>query len=369
MKLGLFMMPLHPPTRPLDEICAEDAEKIIEADALGYDEAWVGEHISARTEQIASPLIFMASLLRITKQIKFATGVIGLPNHHPAIVAAEVALFDHMSRGRLLFGIGPAGLSSDHELFGNTDPAVRNERLMESIDTILRIWGQEPPYDIVGKHWQVRIVDSIVPSLGVGYLSKPYQQPHPPIVMSAMSPHSQSVVTAAMRGWSVVSANFTPEYTLVTHWKKYLEGCAKGGRAPDGQQWRVARNIIVGESDQQALDWAMDPRGSNYYYFSYLWDVLQRANYTVVMKPDPATADQELTVEGMIGSMVVHGSARTVADKLVAMRERIGPFGTLLLAAMDGSGVNHERERATMRRLAEEVMPVLRAATATGRAA
>ena len=365
MKLGLFMMPLHPPSRPLHEICAEDAEKIIYADTLGYDEAWVGEHISARTEQIASPLISMASLLRVTKQIRFGTGVIGLPNHHPALVAAEVAQFDHMSQGRLLFGIGPAGLSSDHELFGNTDPKVRNERLMESIDIILRIWREEPPYDIVGKHWQVRITDSIVPSLGVGYLSKPYQQPHPPIVMSAMSPHSQSVATAAARGWDVVSANFTPEYTLVTHWQKYLEGCAASGREPDGRQWRVARNIIVAESDQQALDWAMDPHGSNYYYFSYLWEVLQRANYTIVMKPDPATADRDLTVEDMIESMVVYGSPRSVAAKLAGLRERIGPFGTLLLAAMDGSGVNHNRERTTMRRLAEDVLPVLRAASGT----
>lgn len=52
--------------------------------------------------------------------------MIGLPNHHPAIVAAEVALFDHMSRGRLLFGIGPSGLSSDPEMFGNSDPVIPN---------------------------------------------------------------------------------------------------------------------------------------------------------------------------------------------------------------------------------------------------
>ena len=360
MKLGLFMMPLHPPTRPLHEICAEDADKIIFADTIGFDEAWVGEHFSATTEQISAPLMFMASLLRQTRQIRFGTGVIGLPNHHPAIVAAEVALFDHMSRGRLLFGIGPTGLSSDHEMFGNSDPVIRNERLMESIDIILRIWAQDPPYDIQGKHWHVRITEAIIPALGVGYMPKPYQLPHPPISMSAMSPNSESVATAAKRGWDVISANFAPEYTLVTHWKKYLQGCAAIGREPDGRNWRVARNIVIGESDQQALDWAMDPQGSNHYYFSYLWDVLQRANYTVVMRPDPATAHGPFGVEDMINSMVVHGSARTVTEKLAAMRDRVGPFGTLLMAGLDGSGVNHSREWSTMRALATEVRPALR---------
>jgi alkanesulfonate monooxygenase SsuD/methylene tetrahydromethanopterin reductase-like flavin-dependent oxidoreductase (luciferase family) len=70
--------------------------------------------------------MFMASLLRQIRQIRSGTGVIGLPNHHPAIVTAEVVLFDHMSRGRLLFGIGPSGLSSDHEMFGNSDPVIPN---------------------------------------------------------------------------------------------------------------------------------------------------------------------------------------------------------------------------------------------------
>jgi hypothetical protein len=64
-----------------------------------------------------------------------------------------------------------------------------------------------------------------------------------------------------------------------------------------------SRNIVIGESDQQALEWAMDPLGSNHYYFSYLWDVLQRANYTIVMRPDRATARGPFGVEDMINSM------------------------------------------------------------------
>jgi alkanesulfonate monooxygenase SsuD/methylene tetrahydromethanopterin reductase-like flavin-dependent oxidoreductase (luciferase family) len=365
MKLGLFGMPLHPPGRPIAESYEEDAQKILFAEELGFDEVWLGEHMSCTTEPIASPLIFMASLLRQTRRIRFGTGVIALPNHHPAVVAAEVAQFDHMSRGRLMFGIGPGGLASDMELFDVLDDAYRTERMMESIDTILKIWSQDPPYRIEGKHWTVAIEKMVIPELGVGTMPKPYQTPHPEISMTAMSPFSGSVKTAAMRGFGAMSANFCPEYVIASHWKKYVEGCEAAGRKPTGHDWRVARNIVLAASDSEARDRVMDPEGSNYYYFDYLWRVLKSVNYTAVMKDDPKQADEDVTVEQLIDSMVVYGSSRTVTDKLVAFRERTGPFHGLLMASMDGSGRNREWEWDSMTRLAQEVMPALRKATGT----
>jgi len=359
MKLGIFVMPLHPPTRELTGVLKENAEKIVYADELGYAEAWVGEHFSATTEPIASPLIFLASLLPRTKQIRLGTGVICLPNRHPAVVAGEVALMDHLSEGRFNFGIGPGGLASDMELFGNLDAGVRNERMAESISMILKIWSQDPPYDIPGKHWTIKITDNIIPELGVGYMRKPYTKPHPPIALSSMSPDGNSVAFAAKRGWRPISANFAPESTIIAHWKKYVEGCEAAGRPATGEDWAVARNMIVGESDAQAEDWVLDPKGSIYYYFDYLWQVLKRADYTAVIKPDPAMKDDDVTVESIIKASVIYGSPKTVADKIMSLRERSGPFGTLLLAGMDGTGVNLERERLTMRRLAQEVLPLV----------
>jgi alkanesulfonate monooxygenase SsuD/methylene tetrahydromethanopterin reductase-like flavin-dependent oxidoreductase (luciferase family) len=101
MRLGLFMMPVHPPGRVLADTLAEDEEKALYADRLGFDELWLGEHFSATTEPIASPLMFMAGLVPRTKNLTFGTAVICLPNHHPIKVAAEVAQFDHMSCGRV----------------------------------------------------------------------------------------------------------------------------------------------------------------------------------------------------------------------------------------------------------------------------
>ena len=83
MRIGLFMMPLHRPERDYAGMLAEDAEAILEADRIGFEEAWVVEHYTAKTEPITSPLIFMATLIERTRQIKFGTGVISLPHHHP----------------------------------------------------------------------------------------------------------------------------------------------------------------------------------------------------------------------------------------------------------------------------------------------
>src|ERR1700683_3860097 len=164
MRLGMFMMPVHPPSRSFTDTLAEDEEKSLYADKLGFNELWLGEHFSATTEPIPSPLMFMAGLVPRTKNLTFGTGVICLPNHDPAIVSAEVAQFDNMSRGRFMLGIGPGGLLSDFELFGNADRGVRARKTMEAIATMKRIWAQGPPYDFPGEFRPVQIKEAIIPT-------------------------------------------------------------------------------------------------------------------------------------------------------------------------------------------------------------
>src|SRR5579871_4552598 len=168
MRLGLFMMPVHPPERSFTETLAEDEEKALYADRLGFDEMWLGEHFSAASEPIPSPLMFMASLVPRTSHLKFGTAVICLPSHDPVKVAAEVAQFDHMSRGRFMLSIGVGGLFSDSELFDNGDRKVRERKAIESIDMVERIWAQDPPYDIKGEFWSVKLTEAIIPELGIG---------------------------------------------------------------------------------------------------------------------------------------------------------------------------------------------------------
>ena len=172
MKLSYFMMPLHGLDKDYHKQLLEDMEAIIHADELGYTEAWVGEHYSSGVETITSPLMFLTNLIPRTKQIKLATGVICMPQYHPATIAGQAAMFDHLCDGRFILGIGPGGLPPDFELFGTMD-ADRNEMFIESIDTVLRYWTTDPPYNFEGKYWKSKIEQWTVPELKLGYMAKP----------------------------------------------------------------------------------------------------------------------------------------------------------------------------------------------------
>ena len=116
MKLGYFTMPIHPPGRNYLETIKEDREAFLMADRLGYVEGYIGEHTTDICENIPSCLAFIASLAYATRQIRLGSGTVNLPNSHPAAVAANVSMVDHMLEGRFNFGIGPGGLRSDQEV-------------------------------------------------------------------------------------------------------------------------------------------------------------------------------------------------------------------------------------------------------------
>jgi alkanesulfonate monooxygenase SsuD/methylene tetrahydromethanopterin reductase-like flavin-dependent oxidoreductase (luciferase family) len=354
------MMPVHPPSRSFTDTLAEDEEKSLYADQLGFDELWLGEHFSASTEPIPSPLMFFANLLTRTKNLRFGTGVICLPNHDPVVVAAEVAQFDHMSRGRFMLGIGPGGLLSDFELFGNVDRGVRARKTMESVAVMKRIWAQDPPYDFPGEFRSVHIKDAIIPNLGIGYMPKPYQQPHPPITMSVSSRDSPTARVAGEQGWGILSGNNIPANAVATHWVSYSKACADAGRPARSENWRVARNVMVAGSDSEARDRVFSEQGSNHYFYTYMREVLSRVGILSVMKPDPNMPDAEATVDVITEGCTIYGSPKTFLDKLIAFGDEVGPFGTLLMTGLDWGGPNREWERTSMRLLAQEVFPKFR---------
>ena len=104
------MMPLHPAEKDVGVSYEEDRQLVLLADRLNYKEAWMGEHYSSTAEPVTSPLIFNASLISETKKIKFGSGVISLPQQHPAVIAGQVSLLDHLSKGRVIMGVGAGGL-------------------------------------------------------------------------------------------------------------------------------------------------------------------------------------------------------------------------------------------------------------------
>jgi len=366
MKLGTFMMPLHPPSRHAWETLAEDREALILADRLGYSEAFVGEHTTDLAENVTSCLMFLCSVAFETKQIRLGSGTLNMPNTHPAAVAANVAMIDHLLQGRFMMGISPGGLMSDAEVFGNFGKD-RLAMFVEAIDMVLAIWNGTAPYDLQGQFFQVSTARTMIPDIGQGIILKPFQAPHPPIVVTAVAPFSKGVTAAAARGWEPISANFLLPQWVKTHWGSYAEGCAQANRPADASAWRVAKSIFVTDSDDAlARRYAHTAEGPYHFYFKQLIRKLVgfggRAN---LFKLDQSEPDESITADTMTPRLVIAGSVNSVVDQILAFREQIGDFGTLLYACHDW--VDPALGRRSMELMAEKVMPQVNAAIGSGR--
>jgi alkanesulfonate monooxygenase SsuD/methylene tetrahydromethanopterin reductase-like flavin-dependent oxidoreductase (luciferase family) len=360
MKLGFFTMPIHPLGRDWRQTLAEDREAFLLADQLGYSEAYVGEHVTDEAENITSCIAFIAWIAAATKQIKLGTGTINMPNTHPAAVAANIAMLDHMLDGRFIFGISPGGLLSDAELFGNLD-ANRNEMFVEAINHVINIWTGEAPYNLKGKYWNISTERTLLKEIGQGCMPKPLQRPHPPIVVTAVAPFSAGVMEAAMRGWDPISANFLMPVWAKSHWPKYVEGCAKVGRKADPTNWRVAKSVFVADDAKTAKAYALDPNGPYVHYYRSLFTKLKKNGRIALFKTYREQPDDEVTLDMVCGKLIIYGTADKVADDILALREETGEFGTLLYAGKDWK--DYHLGRNSMILMAEKVMPLVNAAT------
>ena len=356
MKLATFMMPLHPHGRNAWETLVEDREAILLADRLGYAEAYVGEHVTDLAENVTSSLMFLASVAHDTKNIVLGTGTINMANSHPAAIAAQVAMLDHMLRGRFIMGISPGGLMSDAEVFGNFQKD-RNAIFLESINMVLDIWAKDAPYDLNGNFFSISTARTSINEIGQGTILKPYQKPHPPIVVTAVAPHSKGVTEAAKRGWMPISANFLLPEWVATHWTKLLEG------KPDARpsDWRVAKSIFVADDDKVAERYGRSSEGPYHLYFKQLIrKLVGAAGRGNLFKLDQSQPDSEITPDTITKKLVIAGSVDSVVDQLLAFREKVGNFGTLLYACHDW--MDPVLGRRSMQLMAEQVMPKLNAA-------
>ena len=350
-------MPLHPRHRNPTQTLQEDREAIILADRLGFHDAFVGEHLTDPEENVTNSFIFLATLLSETKTIKLGTGTSNLSHAHPTLVAAHAAMFDHLAKGRFIFGVSPGALASDAEALGILGED-RNQLFAEAIDVILAIWEREPPYDIdfPNNRFRVTTGKTQVPNVGRGRMYKPYQKPRPEIVGTVVAPHSKGVIAMGERDFHPLSANFLLAHWLPSHWANYQEGKRRAGATARPEEWRVARTIFVADDERTAQRYAREDPNSPYrYYWDKLRQNMMRAKRHVIFKKHEAEDDSAVTVERLLDELVICGTPDSVADQIMKLREQAGPFGEIVYAGMDW--VDPELAKRSIVLMAEKVMP------------
>ena len=247
MYFGVFMAPFHRvgenPTLALER----DLEMLEWLDALGYDEAWIGEHHSGGWETIASPEVFIATAAGRTNRIRLGTGVVSLPYHNPYMVANRMVLLDHLTRGRVMLGVGPGSLASDAYMFC-INPERQREMMDESLGVIIQLFEGEEPVTCETDWFQLREA-----SLQL----KPYQKPYLPVtVASVQSP--AGVVLAGKHGAGVLSLSvprsMVRETTLKDQWGIAEESAAEHGKEVCRSEWRLSVPVHLAESREEAFE-------------------------------------------------------------------------------------------------------------------
>lgn len=315
MTFGVFLAPFHEPGENPTLALERDLDLIVHLDRLGLDEAWVGEHHSTGWETIASPELFLAVAAERTRHIRLGTGVVSLPYHHPLMVADRIVLLDHLTRGRINFGVGPGGHLTDALMLG-IEPVDLRPMMAERLDVILRLFTDTTPFSSSGPGYEL---NEAVLQL------RPYQTPHPPVFVTSMESPA-GMVLAGRHGAGVLSLTVAKgpkgPVDLRSHWAIAEETAEQHGRTVRREDWRLAVPVHLAETRREALDSARE--GAARYLLDYAEAVTGR--------PRPVPGPRDRIIEQMVenGSWIV-GTPDDAIAAIDTLRERSGGFGGLLV--------------------------------------
>jgi limonene 1,2-monooxygenase len=344
LRFGAFYAPFHPvgqnPTLALEY----DLERVVALDALGFDEAWFGEHHSGGYELIACPEIFIAAAAERTRHIKLGTGVVSLPYHHPWMVADRLVLLDHLTRGRMIFGAGPGALPSDAYVMG-IDPVNQRRMMEESLEAILALLRSDEPVTRETDWFTMR---------EARLQTRPYTQPHFDVAVAAMvSPSGPRL--AGKYGVSLLSLSMSllEGFAAVGQaWQVVEDMAAREGRPqPDRQSWRVLGIMHLAETRDQAIQDCTYGLEDFANYFGGGAGFVPLAN---AVSDAPKTSRQFVEEYAATGNVVI-GTPDDAIAYIENLIEQSGGFGTFLLLGHDWA--DHDATMRSYRLFAREVIP------------
>ncbi len=339
MEFGLFTEFEAPAGMSHATAFDESLAQMKAAEELGLDAVWLAEiHFQKDRSVLSSPLVVAAALAACTRRIKIGIAVQVLPLSHPLRLAEDVATVDHLSKGRLEFGIGRSGLPGHYQGF-NIPYSESRERFLETLEILTKAWTQDR-FSHEGKYFQFRDVCA---------MPKPYQKPHPPIRMAATTEETYPLV--GRMGLPIFVA---PRTISISDLKRFIvgyhEGWAAAGHAGRGDI-AVSMPVYVAEGERQARE---EAEASTMHFFRAISEALKKS------ETRQASAERlgEISYEDVLREQAIYGSPEAVADRLLALREELR-FSSLSAWMNCGSQIPHERVLTSMRLFAERVAPRL----------
>ncbi len=340
LRFGIFLAPFHAPGQNPTLALERDLELIQHLDKCGYDEAWIGEHHSAGSEIIASPEIFIAAAAARTRHIKLGTGVVSLSYHNPLWVAERIVLLDHLTRGRVMLGVGPGSLPTDAQMIG-VQQAETRELMEQSLDVIMKLLRSDEPVTFKNQRWDLRDARLHL---------RPYSNPLFDIAVAAVASPSGPRV-AGKHGVGLLSVGATQAAgfdALALHWDVMQERAKTFGTKVDRSKWRLVGLVHVAATKEQAYK---DVEFGIEQWFKYFQTVAAFPQMAVVGN-NPREMIEFVNSSGL-GAIGTPDMCSEQIDRL--MKQSNGGFGAYLMLAHEWA--NPEATRMNYELIARHVMP------------
>lgn len=339
LRFGVFLAPFHPAGENPTLALQRDLRLVEHLDACGFDEAWIGEHHSAGSEIISAPEIFIAAAAERTRNIKLGTGVTSLSYHNPLWVADRMVLLDHLTRGRIMLGVGPGSLPTDSAMIG-LNPTDTRELLAENLDIVLRllrgetVTAQTRTHTLVDARLQLR----------------PYSEPLFDVTVAAVaSPTGPRLAGQHGVGLLSIGATLSPDGfdALAHHWSVVEERAKTHGQTVSRDDWRLVGLMHVAETRAQAY---RDVEHGIEQWFRYFQKVAAFPQMAVA--GGDVKEMVEFINEAGIGAIGTPDDARKQVQRL---KDQSGGFGAMLLLSHEWA--NPEATRRSYELIAQHVMP------------
>ncbi|MEO1230732.1 MAG: LLM class flavin-dependent oxidoreductase [Myxococcota bacterium] len=339
LKFGTFMAPFHPPEHNPTLSLEQDLDLLKHMDELGYDEAWIGEHHSAGSEIIASPEIFIMAAAERTKRIKLGTGVVSVPYHNPLWIAERMVLLDHLTRGRVMLGVGPGALPTDASMLGMSPPQMR-PIFEEYLGVLMHLLTSEEP--ISYKSDRLELNDARL------HL-RPYSEPLFDLAVAAVASPTGARL-AGRYGGGLLSLGATMAVgmdVLAHHWSVVEEMSAKHGHTADRSKWRLVGLVHLAETEEQARK---DVEYGITQWFRYFQNVAAFPQMAV------EGGDIQEMIDFVNNGLGVIGTPDRMVSQIQNLLEQSnGGFGAYLTLAHNWA--NPEATKKSFELMARHVMP------------
>ena len=349
MEFGLFVeFPSREGTTQA-QIFKDSMELIQAAEDSGSEGVWLAEyHFDPGRSVLSAPVTVAGAVAARTKKVKIGLAVHVLPLRNPVQIAEEIATLDHLSDGRLDFGIGRAAFPRIYQGYG-FDYSESRDRFDECLEIILRSWTEER-FSFKGKFYQYDDL-CVVP--------KPLQKPHPPIRIGATSEDTFELVGRMGYPIFINPSRVTTLLDLkplVAEFHQAREKAGHTGQVDVGL--RVP--VYVAETKEKAYS---EPKESTMFQMQRLINVItQSIGAAGISAGDDRAAQAErlkaMTYEDVLANTVVYGTPESVVERLQQLQEELG-LTQVIYEVNFGCNVPLEHQIKAVQLINEQVAPNL----------